>query len=576
MKNLLFYLLVYFLLFTGCAKKIDFTVPVWNCLEIPFTAEKSYINPIDGAELCEMNVVFTHKDGTEIIRPAFWDGENNFKVRFAPTKQGTWQYRTACEQDLSLNDIEGLINAVEYIGDLDIYKHGFLSISDNNRYFIYNNGTPFFYLGDTHWSLPFEAFESSNVPGIESQFKHIVDTRIEQGFTVFQSEPIQWKNHTGQDDIYDLTTFGAEDLGGFANLDRKFKYIADKGMVHANAQLFFANELGVKKEMYSHQYIENLTRYWVARYGAYPVMWTCAQEVDNDFYYDRENNQRNFDAESNPWKIVAKALHKYDAYNHPLTAHMEYASGEALNDGHGTIASNSSFKNMEGHNWYASQWSPSKDKQLDFRVPKDFWNSQPVKPTVNYEGHYDHFWTGTFGARMQGWTAYLNGMFGYGYGAAGIWLIINNYPDDLAGTYDLDRDTDAEITKEIKRMKWNDALVLPAAEQVGKNMRHFLESLDWWNLTPRFDDAKWSDLKDAYYSFATIENKVYVCYFYNSGTVTGKLKNMSPGKSYTAQWFDPQRGEYLRIGEITSDSDGIWEIPAKPSDEDWVLLLQLS
>ena len=89
MKNVLFYLSVYFLLFTGCTKKIEFTVPVWHCLEIPFAAENSYNNPIDGAELCEMNVVFTHKDGTEILRPAFWDGENNFKVRFAPDRKST-------------------------------------------------------------------------------------------------------------------------------------------------------------------------------------------------------------------------------------------------------------------------------------------------------------------------------------------------------------------------------------------------------------------------------------------------------------------------------------------------------
>ena len=573
MKQSLFYLLVSLLFLTGCTMKTDFTVPVWHCIEIPFTVEKSYNNPLTGTELCEMDVVFTHSDGSEINRPAFWDGANSFKVRFAPTKPGIWQYLTACKQDRSLDGIKGVIQADVYNGRLDVYKHGFLAISDSKRYFIHDDGKPFFYLGDTHWSLPFEAFESSNISGIESQFKHIVDTRIEQGFTVFQSEPIQWENHTGQDEVYDLTTFNSEVLGGFVNLDRKFKYLADKGMVHANAQLFFANELGIKREKYPDSYIEKLTRYWVARYGAYPVMWTCAQEVDNDFYFDRANDQRNFDAENNPWKIVAKSLYKYDAYRHPLTAHMEYASGEALHDGHGTIAGNSSFKNIEGHNWYACQWSPSKKSQLDFRVPKDFWNSQPLKPTVNYEGQYDHFWTNTLGARMQGWTAFLNGMFGYGYGAAGIWLITNSYPDDLAGLYDLDRDTDAEITKEIKRMPWSRALLLPAAEQVGKHLRHFFESLDWWNLTPRFDDTEWSDLTGAYYSLATMENKVFVCYFYNPDTVTGKLKNMRPEKSYTAQWYDPRNGEYRRIGEITPDTNGVWEIPAKPSDEDWVLLI---
>jgi hypothetical protein len=550
----------------------DIIVPVWNCTEIQFLSETSYSHPLTGSELCEMDVVFTHKDGTVIERPAFWDGKNLFKVRFAPVKTGLWKYQTVCKNDETLNGIKGSVGANHYQGDIDIYKHGFLTVSENKHYFIHHDGTPFFYLGDTHWSLPFEAFESSSVPGITSQFKHIVDTRIKQGFTVFQSEPIQWENHTGKDKIYTLETFDSDDLDGFANLDRKFRYLAEKGMVHANAELFFAGELVEKRELYPDEYLDKLTRYWVARYGAYPVMWTCAQETDNDFYHDREHDQKVFDSGNNPWKIVAKALNKYDAYHHPLSAHMEYASGSAMEDGHGTIASNSSFKNMEGHNWYASQWSPGKKEQLDFRIPKDFWNSEPTKPTINYEGQYDHFWTNTFGARMQGWTAFLNGMYGYGYGAAGIWLIINQYPDDMAGGYDLDRDTDEEVTKEVKRMTWDKAIQLPAAEQIGKHMRHFLESMEWWKLTPRFDEAEWSLLQDSKYSIATIENQVYVCYFYNTDTVTGILKNMKADTKYSARWYDPQTGEYSDIGEVTTDKSGSWIIPQKPSTEDWVLL----
>lgn len=555
------------------AGKADTVISVWNCIEIPFTSSKTYRNPLTGDELCELDVQFVHKEGDTLIRPAFWDGGNRFKVRFAPTKTGLWKYETFCRHDKSLNAIKGTIGANCYDGDLDIYKHGFLTVSKNKRYFTYNDGTPFFYLGDTHWSLPYEAFESSNIPGIPSQFKHIVDTRISQGFTVFQSEPIQWENHTGKDPIYDLETFGEEDLGGFANLDRKFKYLAEKGMVHANAQLFFANEFAVKQGFYSDEYIEQLTRYWIARYGAYPVMWTCAQESDNDFYFDREGDQKAFDSHTNPWKSVAKAIHKYDAYGHPLTAHMEYASGSAREDGHGTIAANSSFKNIEGHNWYACQWSPDKSGQFDFRVPKDFWNSETTKPVVNYEGQYDHFWTNTFGARMQGWTAFLNGMYGYGYGAAGIWLIINTYPDDMAGGYDLDRDTDAEITKEVKRMEWQKALYLPAAEQVGKHMRNFFESMEWWKLTPRFDDPVWSDLKNSRYALATMGNDVYVCYFYNKDTRTGTLNNMKPGKSYAVKWYNPRTGAYTSAGTIIPEKGGTWAIPEKPDGEDWILIV---
>ena len=79
----------------------------------------------------------------------------------------------------------------------------------------------------------------------------------------------------------------ASDLYYFARLDERFQYLADKGLVHANSQLVFVSELGYNRDKFPDEYLEKLCRYWVARYGAYPVMWTTAQESDNDFYFDQ-------------------------------------------------------------------------------------------------------------------------------------------------------------------------------------------------------------------------------------------------------------------------------------------------
>ena len=68
-----------------------------------------------------------------------------------------------------------------YSGNLEIYKHGFLKVSGNGRYLTYADGTPFFYLGDTHWILAHERFDTSNAPGVPSQFKYIVDKRVSAG-----------------------------------------------------------------------------------------------------------------------------------------------------------------------------------------------------------------------------------------------------------------------------------------------------------------------------------------------------------------------------------------------------------
>ena len=63
-----------------------------------------------------------------------------------------------------------------------------------------HDSTPFFYLGDTHWNIPANSYEN---------FKTIIDKRVEQKFTVIQSEPLG----TG----YTLSNgFSASDLLGFA------------------------------------------------------------------------------------------------------------------------------------------------------------------------------------------------------------------------------------------------------------------------------------------------------------------------------------------------------------------------
>lgn len=531
----------------------------WMVSELTFQSDKTYASSFDDIDL---DVIFTHSTGTELRIPAFWDNGNTWRVRFAPTLPGNWTYKTICSDTLNtgLNNKTGSLTCSEYTGNLDIYKHGFIKTTLNTRYFTYNDGTPFFYLGDTHASMPEEPFETSVISGISSQFKYLVDKRVEQGFTVYHSEPIGAN--------YNLSDgFTSSDIFGFRELDKRFKYIANKGLVHANAELFFASELGFNRTKYSDNYLEKLCRYWVARYGAYPVMWTTGQEVDNDFYHGRMLDGKDmnpyFDVNTNPWKLVANYIHKYDAYNHPQTAHQEFAS----TNGDGTIASNSSFRDLPGHSWYAAQWSPAKNAQLDFNIPKDFWFNGQGKPAVNYEGCFDHLWTLEFGARMQGWTAYLNGMFGSGYGAEDIWL--------YNSTYDIDKPTIRDgitITVADKQIKWNASVNLNSAYQLGY-MHKFFNLIEWWTLTPRFDDSTWFSNNGSWYSIASNNNDLYVAYFYNNtNRNTGTLNNLA-NTQYSVQWYNPITGKFNTSITVTI-TNGSYSIGGKPDNNDWVLLVK--
>jgi hypothetical protein len=536
----------------------NYIVEQWKVVEISLTSANTYTDPFNQVEVI---ATFSGPDGKIIILPAFWDGGTIWKIRFAPTVTGVWNMLTSCSDvaNAGLNAIAQSIICKPYSGALDIYKHGFLKVMKGKRYFVYDDTTPFFYLGDTHWSMPNEPFDTSNISGISSQFKYIVDKRLVQGFTVYQSEPIGAK--------YDLSDgFTESDIAGFKDLDRRFQYIADKGLVHANAQLFFVRELGENGSKYSDSYLEKLCRYWVARYGSYPVMWTTGQEVDNDFYHGRISKGKDvnpyYDANTNPWKKVAVYINKYDGYKHPQTAHQEFSAI----GGDGTVASNSSFKDLPGHSWYGAQWSPAKNAQLAFSIAKDFWKNGQGKPVVNYEGHYDHLWTNEFGSRMQGWTAYLNGMFGYGYGAEDIWL--------YNSTYDLDKESvvyGITITIEDKKARWDESLEFPSAYQMGF-MHNFFNSFDWWNLIPRFDDVAWFSNDSSFYSVSSRNNDIYIAYFYNSTKKTGTLKGLA-NMNYISQWYNPITGVY-NIPTTVTITNGTYTIGEKPDKKDWILLVK--
>ena len=560
---------------------VDAVTDNWVALELAFVSDKEY-NTVKAEQFyVDLDIVFTHRaTGEALTIPAFWDGDNLFAVRFAPTKTGLWDYETFCETDASLNGIIGTVGSNTYLGGLDVYEHGFVTTDYNKKYFTYDDGTPFFYLGDTHWSMFTEEFDSAGDRAgdleTDSHFKYIVDKRVEQGYTVYQSEPIGAP--------FDVTNgFSRQALKGFQEADGYFKYIAEKGLTHANAQFFFATAFP-QKLAEDTETLDQLCRYWVARYGAYPVMWTLGQEVDNDMYKGNKGDTLWWDHTNNPWVTVAEYLHKYDAYSHPLTGHQEGSRYTSVT-GRGTDISNktnygaSVFLSDEvtektGHDWWGAQWKFRLDKMGYSENAKDYWESPKV--AINYEDNYAYLWTEDYGARARGWISLLYGFFGYGYGCIDIWYYKSDYEMNEDSNYD---GVDI-VTVEEKQKTWADAVELPSGYQVGY-MREFFEAFEWWNLVPDFEDHKYfAPQEDTLYACATIDNDLYVYYFYSRETnQTGWISNMDPDAKYTVQWFNPRTNEYGDTYEIKANTKDLNQQPAylledKPDTEDWVVLVK--
>jgi hypothetical protein len=531
----------------------------WRAVEIDLTSTTTYNDPFQDVDV---TAVFTGPDHRVISRPAFWDGGRTWKVRFAPTAPGAWKMTTSATDPTNkgLNGITATIRSERYTGDLEIYKHGFLKVSANGRYLVYADGTPFFYLGDTHWILAHERFATSNAPGIASQFKYVVDKRVGQGFTVFQSEA-GWQAKSAQIRVTDANRsdeeadadfthgFTSAALAGFANLDRKFLYIADHGLVHANAEITWVGD-PAQFAIFTEAFMARLGRYWAARYGAYPVIWTVAQEIDKNFYnvYDKTTIRK--------WYAATNSIANNDGYHHPVMPHMEGTEH--------TTAANSWWSSESYHSGWAVQWQGDLTNMDTARI---FWNTVPAKPAVLYESPYDHFWTDSRGALGAAYKAFQYGMYGYGYGANGIWNDIYSRPNEPG-----DWGTAYEMPQHY--FWWRDGADLSTGDQL-RYFRQFYTGLSWWKLEPRFDDQAWGSFADKSRSLLSSDGQsTFVVFFFGSGKWTGTLNQMANGHSYVAQWFNPRDGQYKDIGTIQPDG-GRWAVPERPSAEDWVLLVKL-
>ena len=119
-------------------------------VELPFAASIKHDDPFNTITL---DVIFTDPAGRELRVPAFWAGEQAWKVRYASPVVGTHRYRSECSDtnDRGLHGVVGQVQIHPYSGNNPFYAHGAIQVAADRRHLEYADGTPFFWLADTWW-----------------------------------------------------------------------------------------------------------------------------------------------------------------------------------------------------------------------------------------------------------------------------------------------------------------------------------------------------------------------------------------------------------------------------------------
>jgi hypothetical protein len=260
---------------------------------------------------------FTGPGGVTIVIPAFYDGSNTWKIRFAPTLVGQWSMRTISPVAALNGQTEAAITAT---ANTNPAIHGGLLVDPLHRHhFVYEDGTRYFlmgyeadWLGEVDMKDPERKVMHRLIEQIAARgFNHVLVNVYAHDTSWSRGHMNQWDYGPpalfvfgGTNEAPDHTTLNAD---YFKIYDGMMQALQDKGLV-ANVMLKVYNKMvnwptaGSKDE-------ERYFKYVTARYQAFSnVTWDFSKE---------QNNERDKDLEHRLIDLIRAT----DAYHRLTTTH---------------------------------------------------------------------------------------------------------------------------------------------------------------------------------------------------------------------------------------------------------------
>jgi hypothetical protein len=511
----------------------------------------------------EVSVEFTDPNGRVINIPAFWAGEQEWRVRYASPVEGEHRYRwlSSDTADAGLHHKAGSVelppspqlSAPAAGAGYALEQHGRLGVGANKRHLEFGDGTPFFWLGDTWW-LGFVQRQGWGLP----EFRSLAADRVAKGFTVVQIVAGLYP------DLPPYDPRGFNEAGHpwepdyarinpayFDAADRRIAALVEAGLVPCivAAWGYHLPWVGIKR-------MKQHWRYLIARWGSYPVVWCLAGEATMPYYLSA---QREEDAlfQKRGWTEIGRYVRAVDGYQNPITIHPTRMGRDQVED--------DSVIDIDMLQTGHGDWNTTPSTVGG--VTAEYERTPPMPVLIGevcYEGHMQISWQGV--QRFMFWSAILSGAAGHTYGAGGIWQMNTREqphgPSPHGGTYE--------------NTPWDLAAQLPGARQLGL-AKALLARYPWWRLQPCPDwsEPRWSP--DNYYLpyTAGVPGEVRLVYipariYQWSGPLQ---KNLEPAAVYHAFYFDPITGAEYDLGSVTADDDGTWQAPNVPLAQDWVLVL---
>ena len=426
-----------------------------------------------------------------------------------------------------------------------------LKVSENRRFLVKEDGTPFFYLGDTAWEL----FHRLNREEAERYLKN----RAERQFTVIQAvvlaeldglndpNPYGHKPLTGNDptkpneDYFkhvDFIVNKAQELGLYVGMlptwGDKWRNAPDKG--------------GIFTPQNAGPYGEFLGK----RYKDKPIIWVLGGDrpIDND-------NHRAI------LKAMAEGLRRGDGGNHLITFHPPGGNGSST--------------------WFhAEPWLDFNMRQnghvTEFtgrydQTRADYDRTNPVKPVIDgepiYEDHPVSFKAKELGhsiaadVRRPLYWDLFSGACGHTYGHHSVWQMYAPGRNPINGPL----------------MPWYEAIDQPGAAHM-QHGRRLIESRPFLTRVPDDSIIVPAEVTTSVpgagtrrYATTRDTDRTYAMVYAPVGRAFSVKMDVIRGGKVKAWWFNPRTGKNESAGEFDNRGQRKF-IPPDPGEAlDWVLVL---
>ncbi len=438
---------------------------------------------------------------------------------------------------------------LSYTSEAQTSRHGRIVVHPEKRYLQYEDGHPFFYLGDTAWEL----FHRLT----KDEARMYLTDRSMKGYTVIQAvilaelDGLRVPNSNGDLPFAD-DQFTKPNEAYFRHVDAIINIMDSLGMVVGLLPTWgdkINKARGVGPVIFDkEEKSENYGKFLGNRYKNYKnIIWILGGD-------------RNFDG----YQSVIRAMARGIAVG--ISGKEDYS--RCLMTLHPTGRSSSSqlFHQEEWLDFNMQQNGHCYDVDVWERISHDY-NLQPVKPVMDGEPLYDehpvcfdrakHGTSMDFQTRRFFYHEVFSGAFGHTQGCHAIWQMWTPDRNPVNGPI----------------RPWYESLPLIASYQMGYG-RALMESRPFFTRIP--DQALILDgQRDGlrHLSATRDRNGSYAMIYSEQGDSFAVNLQLLSGKKITAWWFDVRSGRSIKIGTMEKKDRQWFYPPSKGKGNDWVLVL---